>query len=83
MSCVGICLQPGCVYVQGSRRIRCVQSGQNILIAEEPETFAVEIERLLTDRQLVILLSERSRKVVNTHYSWKSIMQGFLEALNT
>ncbi len=60
-----------------------VQNGRDILIANEAEVFAADIDRLLSDRQLSASLGKCGRKVVNAHYSWKTIMKHFNNALKT
>ncbi len=59
-----------------------IQSDRNILISDEAEIFADEIDRLLTNRHLAASLGKCGREVVNAHYSWKTIMQDFHNALH-
>lgn len=47
-----------------------IQPGRNILIADEPETFANEIMRLRQDFTLASRLRDNGRKWVEKHYNW-------------
>jgi glycosyltransferase involved in cell wall biosynthesis len=52
---------------------------EHLLLADEPETFASEVDRLLGDAGLRQRLGENARKLAEDRYSWRGIVQG-LEA---
>jgi glycosyltransferase involved in cell wall biosynthesis len=52
---------------------------EHLLLADEPETFAAEVDRLLGDPGLQRRLGENARRLAEDRYSWRGIVQG-LEA---
>lgn len=50
-----------------------VTSGEELLVADEPEDFATAIERLLDDDDLWMSISRRARHRVETEYGWDAI----------
>ncbi|MEP7051083.1 MAG: glycosyltransferase family 4 protein [Pseudomonadota bacterium] len=49
---------------------------QHLLLADEPEAFAREVERVLTDPQLAARLGQAGRQLMEERYSWRSIVLG-------
>ncbi len=52
-----------------------VEHGRELLVADDPETFASEVIRLLGDHALRRALAENARKFVAGHYSWETLVQ--------
>jgi glycosyltransferase involved in cell wall biosynthesis len=52
-----------------------VVHGRELLVADDPETFASEVIRLLDDHALRRTLAENARKFVAGHYSWETLVQ--------
>lgn len=55
-----------------------VNSGEDIIIVDEPGPFANGVARLLGDETLRAQLSERGARLVKEHYTWDSIMNTLL-----
>lgn len=53
-----------------------VTHGENVLLADEPEAFANEVERVLADRTLATKLGDGGRKLAEERYAWPSIVAG-------
>ncbi len=53
-----------------------VKHGENVLLADEPDDFAREVERVLADPELAARLGRNGRTLVEQRYSWRSIVQG-------
>lgn len=51
------------------------KDGENILIADDPDMFVDHILKLYEDQELRKKLATVGRKVVEDHYSWKSIVK--------
>lgn len=66
----------------GCEGIQC-KDGENILIADGPESFAASVRRLLDDRLLNSSLGANARKLVEASYSWDTIRRKFLSALES
>jgi glycosyltransferase involved in cell wall biosynthesis len=49
---------------------------QHLLIADEPETFARQVARILADPALASRLGSEGRKLVSDQYAWPSIVAG-------
>jgi len=49
---------------------------QHLLLADEPEEFAREVERVLTDPALAARLGQAGRQLMEERYSWQSIVAG-------
>jgi glycosyltransferase involved in cell wall biosynthesis len=63
-----------------------VTSGRDVLIADDPETFASEVGRLLDDAALVTRLGDAARRLVEDRYSWHASVRrlsAFYEELVT
>jgi len=59
-------------------------SGENILIADEPEDFAEAIKKLLRDRDLYETIRRAGRKLVEEKYDWAKgveVLDGILEEM--
>jgi glycosyltransferase involved in cell wall biosynthesis len=59
-----------------------VRSGEEILIADDPETFAAQVVRLLEDPALRERLAQNGRRLVRERYDWREIgrrFEAFLE----
>jgi len=60
------------------------RSGENILLADEPEAFVSAVERLVGDRDLAARLGAAGRTLVERSYSWAAIsetLERFLESI--
>ena len=57
-----------------------VQHGQHLLIADTPDDFAMQVQRLLTDVHLRTHLATQGRHLVETHYTWDRSIEA-LEAV--
>jgi glycosyltransferase involved in cell wall biosynthesis len=57
-----------------------VTAGKDVLIADEPQTFATAVLRLLRDTGLHARLSENGRRLVREKYGWE-VIGGQLNAL--
>lgn len=58
------------------------KSGENIMIADDPQEFAMAIERLLKDRELYDRIRQAGRKLVEEKYDWAkgvAVLEGILE----
>lgn len=55
-----------------------VVDGEHLLIANEPQAFAMTIVRLLTDGELRCRLAHNARRHVEERYDWNSIGQQFV-----
>jgi glycosyltransferase involved in cell wall biosynthesis len=49
-------------------------AGRDILVADDPESFAKEVIRLLRDKDLRKEIAENGRKLVEKRYNWPSIV---------
>jgi len=54
-----------------------VTPGEHLLIADEPEDFAVAVLRLLSDEGLRARLAENGRRLVREKYDWEAIGEKF------
>jgi polysaccharide biosynthesis protein PslH len=57
---------------------------RHLLLADEPEAFAQEVERVLADPELASRLGRNGRQLMEERYSWRSIvagLEGFFETL--
>ena len=64
---------------------RDVTHDENLLLADEPEDFALQVERVLRDPALAARLGSAGRKLMEDRYSWTSIVVGlerFYESLS-
>ena len=52
-----------------------VENGKHLLIANDAETFATAVARLLTDRALAARLTEQARALVERDYDWTGIAE--------
>lgn len=52
-----------------------LRAGENILIADEPHTFADAVIRLLTEPELARRLRTNGRSWVEKHYNWRKVYQ--------
>jgi glycosyltransferase involved in cell wall biosynthesis len=50
-----------------------LRDGHDLLVADEPESFAASIERLLRDDELCLSLARRGRETVEANYDWRRI----------
>lgn len=61
-----------------------IQSGQEMILADEPESFASAVVTLLNDREssgkLCRSLGQRARTFVSEHYEWEQIVPRFEQA---
>ena len=48
-----------------------LRNGENILLADDPETFAQEVIRLLNDPEMAVLAGQQGRQTVESHYDWR------------
>ncbi|MGD9346780.1 MAG: glycosyltransferase [Candidatus Aminicenantes bacterium] len=58
------------------------KSGENIMIADDPEDFAAAIEKLLKDRDLYERIRRAGRRLVEEKYDWAkgvAVLEGILE----
>lgn len=55
-----------------------VQSGEHILIADEPENFAEHVVNLLQDKGMSDYLSSNALHLIKDHYDWATVMPRFL-----
>jgi glycosyltransferase involved in cell wall biosynthesis len=53
--------------------------GEHLLIADEPQTFAREVLRLLANPDLAVELGRRGRELVRKRYEWKVIAEAMEE----
>ena len=51
-----------------------VAHGEHLLIADDPETFAQEILRILADESLMDRLGRAGRTLVETRYRWEAVV---------
>jgi glycosyltransferase involved in cell wall biosynthesis len=54
-----------------------VTSGENILLADEPDSFAGETVRLLKSEELRKKIAGTARRMVNREYSWEAVTRVF------
>ncbi len=47
---------------------------QHLLLADDPQAFANEVSRVLTDRALALRLGKAGRELMEQKYSWRSIV---------
>jgi glycosyltransferase involved in cell wall biosynthesis len=52
-----------------------VVAGQNILLADDPATFASQIRRLLENPSLAARIGAAGRRLVEERYSWRSSVE--------
>ncbi len=52
-------------------------TGENILLADEPEAFAAAVEQVLTYPALAARLSAGGRATVERHYDWRKVYAGW------
>lgn len=52
-----------------------MKSGENLLLADEPQDFAAAVVRLLEDQLLAERLRENGRAWVEMHYDWQKVYQ--------
>lgn len=60
------------------------KNGENIIIADDTEDFAVGIEKLLKDRDLYERIRQAGRKLVEEKYAWAKgveVLEGILEEM--
>ena len=62
----------GCFETTGAEGLH-VSIDRNILIADEPSSFAAIISRLFRDSQLCYRLGESGRALVEGHYEWQNL----------
>jgi len=60
-----------------------VQDGVNILLADEPETFARQVAQVMDDDALHARLAREGRKLVEQCYDWTSIRSQFVETVES
>ncbi|MBA4373073.1 MAG: hypothetical protein C0402_09475, partial [Thermodesulfovibrio sp.] len=60
-----------------------VRNGTDIVLAEDAGQVATEIIHLLSNQDLAVLIGNAGREVVNRQYSWKIIMQHFIDDLSS
>lgn len=58
-----------------------VQNGKHVLIADQPETFAASIIKVMREKELRDSLSSNALDLVKKNYDWKTVMPGFLVLL--
>jgi len=61
-----------------------VEDGRHVLIADDPETFAACVVRLLGDEELSLRLGMAGRRLVESRYGWESVtrrLEAFHEQL--
>jgi len=58
-----------------------VRPGGDVAIADDEETFASEIVRLLSDRSERRSMAESARRLVEEHYDWRTIAADYQEDL--
>jgi glycosyltransferase involved in cell wall biosynthesis len=54
-----------------------VVEGENILVADDPQSFANETFDLLTNSARAKSISDSALSIVREHYSWKAVSQVF------
>lgn len=58
-----------------------VRHGEHLLIADEPESFAREVIKLLQDSRLRSSLSTHAEALIRQRYHWDAILPGFLSII--
>ena len=58
-----------------------VTDGRDILIADEPSSFAAAVVRLIRDERVRRQIEEAARQLVVARYDWSAVAQDFEEAL--
>jgi len=58
-----------------------VEHGRNILLADQPESFAAEIIGLLSDCERRRQMGDDARRLVESNYGWATVAQRFDEVL--
>jgi glycosyltransferase involved in cell wall biosynthesis len=58
------------------------KDGEELLIADEPDTFSRTIASLMKDAELWRSVSDRGRQMVNSKYSWDVVMEQYLKDLD-
>jgi len=53
-----------------------VTHDENVLLADEPQDFAEQVERVLQSPELAARIARGGRKLVEDRYSWRSITEG-------
>ena len=48
-----------------------LRNGENILLADDPRTFADEVVRLLNDPEMAVEAGAQGRRTVESHYDWR------------
>jgi glycosyltransferase involved in cell wall biosynthesis len=56
-----------------------VQHGENILIADTPQTFAQAVVAVIRDRELAQRLAENGRRLVEERYDWRVVYRNLDE----
>jgi glycosyltransferase involved in cell wall biosynthesis len=60
-----------------------IRDGENILIGDDPQTFARQTVRLLQEEALWQNISNHARQFVLDHYDWDAITERLLKAFKT
>jgi len=58
-----------------------VVADQHLLIADMPEQFAKAVCRLLADRDSALRLTGNARRLVESRYCWRELVQGMLAGI--
>ena len=73
--CWGLPVVSTTVGAEGLR----IQEGDNLLLADDPNSFSESVLRITTDTRLARRLSEGGRATVETHYDWKTAYKAWEE----
>lgn len=57
------------------------KNGVELLVADEPRTFAGHVLRLLRDRDAAREMAEYARRYVESHHSWESVLQPMVDVI--
>lgn len=58
-----------------------VMGGENIVLADEPQAFANAVLRLFKDQPVRDRIGAAARKLVEEHYSWRTVVRVFDDVL--
>jgi hypothetical protein len=67
---------------KGAEGIDCI-NGKDILIADTPETFVMQIDRLMKERQSYNKLRKNARSLVEKRYGYKLVCRRLSQRLES
>lgn len=68
---------------EGAEGINMVRDGENLIIADDLDTFLNKMIYLLRSPEVSKAIGERARRLVESNYSWQEIMKDFNRAVET